>query len=504
MNRATESELAPATRADESLWLATERLNLAQRAARFGIWDWYVTTNTIVWSPEMFHLFGLDSESRTASFEAWQSVLHPDDQVMAGQRIEAALQEHTVLDNDYRIVTPDGEVRWINSIGEATYDEGGRPVRMIGICSDITQRKQAEEILRTREEQFRMMFENHDAVMLLINPLTGDIIDANNAAARFYGYDSTTLKTKNISDINALNPEQIKAERLSALHEERNTFIFQHRVAGGDIRMVEVNSSPITLKGQTILFSIIHDITRRIRAEEHLQKTLVELTHSNEELRQFAYVASHDLQEPLRMVASYTELLARRYSSQLDDEARKFILYAVEGATRMQQLIDDLLLFSRVGTRKLPQESVSTEELLATALHNLQAAIDESGAEITRDELPTVRADSSQMLQLFQNLVGNAIKFRRPGEPPRIHVSACTLGQEWQFSITDNGIGIDPQFSERIFTIFQRLHAREQYPGTGIGLAICKRIVERHGGRIWVESVPGQGSTFHFTLGRLP
>ena len=244
--------------------------------------------------------------------------------------------------------------------------------------------------------------------------------------------------------------------------------------------------------------------TRLKQAEETLQKLNEELSRSNRDLEQFASVASHDLQEPLRMVASYTELLARRYSSQLDDEARKFILYAVEGATRMQQLIDDLLLFSRVGTRKLPQESVSTEELLATALHNLQAAIDESGAEITRDELPTVRADSSQMLQLFQNLVGNAIKFRRPGEPPRIHVSACTLGQEWQFSITDNGIGIDPQFSERIFTIFQRLHAREQYPGTGIGLAICKRIVERHGGRIWVESVPGQGSTFHFTLGRLP
>ena len=494
-------DITERTRTTESLLIATERLDLAQRVARFGVWDWDIVSNSTVWSEEMFHLFGLDPGISSASVEVWQGILHPDDRVAAGQAIEAALREHTMLDSDYRIVTPDQQVRWINATGKATYDDSGRPVRMIGICADITERRQAEEVLRTREQQFQMMFENHDAVMLLINPETGAIIDANGAAARFYGYDFATLISKNINDINALDPNEIKTVCSRALHGERNTFIFPHRIAGGETRMVEVNASPITHKGQTILFSIIHDITDRIRAEEQLRKTLAELSRSNEELQQFAYVASHDLREPLRMVVSYTELLAKRYGNQLDDAANKFIAYAVEGATRLQRLIDDLLAFSRVGTKRQPQESAPTGELLDAAVHNLQAAIEESGAVITHDALPTVRADHSQLIQLFQNLVGNAIKFRRPGAPPHIHVTACNLGQEWQFSVADNGIGIDPQFNERIFVIFQRLHAREQYPGTGIGLAICKRIVERHGGRIWVESTPGEGTTFHFTLG---
>ena len=484
----------------ESLKLVTERLNLAQRAARFGVWDWNIITGDIVWSPEMFHLFGLDPVTTTASFETWRGVVHLDDREAAGHKIEAALRERSLLMSEYRIITPDQQIRWISASGEASYDDAGRPLRMIGICVDITDRKLAEEILKSRDEQFRMMFEHHDSVMLLIDPETGAIIDANSAAARFYGYDVATLRTIKISDINVLGPDELEADRLRALHEERNTFIFPHRIAGGEIRMVEVNSSPITLKGQTILFSIIHDITRRIRAEAQLQKTLAELTRSNEELQQFAYVASHDLREPLRMVASYTQLLARRYDDQLDDEARKFIAYAVEGATRMQRLIDDLLTYSRVETKGRSLESAPTGELLDAAVHNLQAAIEESGAVVTCDELPTVRADRSQLIQLFQNLVGNAIKFRHPGASPRIHVTARNLGQEWQFSVADNGIGIDPRFNERIFVIFQRLHAREQYTGTGIGLAICKRIVDRHGGRIWVKSTPGQGATFCFTL----
>ena len=501
---AVVSDITERKRTEESLLLANERLNLAQRVARFGVWDWDITDGAAVWSTEMFHLFGLDPDTSSASFETWRGILHPDDRAVTAQKIEAALWEHTMLDSNYRIVTPDHQVRWINATGKATYDDSGRPVRMIGICTDITERKDAEEILQTSEEQFRAMFEKHDAVMLLINPITGAIIDANNSAACYYGYDRATLMTINISDLNTLDPEQVKAERLHALHDERNTFIFPHRLAGGEIRMVEVNTSPIAHKGQTILFSIIHDITDRIRAEEQLRMTLAELTRSNEDLQHFAYVASHDLQEPLRMVASFTQLLARRYCGQLDDDAKKFIAYAVEGATRMQQLIEDLLAFSRVESKGRPLESAATGKLLDAAVRNLQTAIEESRAEITHGELPTVPADSSQLIQLFQNLVGNAIKFHRPGEPPRIRVSARNLGQEWQFSVADNGIGVDPRFANRIFVIFQRLHAREQYPGTGIGLAICKRIVERHGGRIWVESTPGVGATFHFTLAALP
>jgi light-regulated signal transduction histidine kinase (bacteriophytochrome) len=251
-------------------------------------------------------------------------------------------------------------------------------------------------------------------------------------------------------------------------------------------------------QGQAAIFVGV-DITERKRAEEKLKLTLADLERSNKELEQFAYVASHDLQEPLRMVSSYTQLLARRYQSQLDAAANEFIAFAVDGANRMQALINDLLAYSRVGTLGKEFEPADCTAVLDRTLANLKAAIEKSSAVVTHDLLPTVMADNLQLVQLFQNLIGNAIKFHGE-EPPRVHVSAEQKGNEWVFSIRDNGIGIDPRYAERIFVIFQRLHTREEYPGTGIGLAICKKIVERHGGRIWVESQPGIGSTFYFTI----
>ena len=245
--------------------------------------------------------------------------------------------------------------------------------------------------------------------------------------------------------------------------------------------------------------STIQDVTRLKEAEEKLKETMKRLEESNRELEQFAYVASHDLQEPLRMVASYTQLLARRYKDKLDSDANEFIGYAVDGAVRMQRLINDLLAYSRVTTRGKPFESVDSKAVLEEALANLKVVIEETGAEVTHGELPEVRGDRTQLARVFQNFVSNAIKFRRE-DAPRVHVSAERQGKEWVFGVRDNGIGIDPKYSDRIFVIFQRLHGREEYAGTGIGLAVCARIVDRHGGRIWVESTAGTGSTFYFTL----
>ena len=235
------------------------------------------------------------------------------------------------------------------------------------------------------------------------------------------------------------------------------------------------------------------------RAHAELEAKARELARSNEELQQFAYVASHDLQEPLRMVSSYTQLLGRRYASHLDADAREFMGYIVEGSARMKQLIEDLLAYSRVGTRVREFRDVSSEAALAKALANLRGAQERTNAAVTHDPLPAVRGDEGQLTQLFQNLVGNALKFRGPDDP-RIHVSARAEEGAWLFSVADNGIGLDPQYAERIFLMFQRLHNREEYPGTGIGLAICKKIVDRHGGRIWVEGRPGTGCIFFFTL----
>lgn len=243
------------------------------------------------------------------------------------------------------------------------------------------------------------------------------------------------------------------------------------------------------------------DITARKEAEEGLAAKAKELSRSNDELVQFAYVASHDLQEPLRMVACYCQLLQRRYQGKLDADADEFIGYAVEGASRMHHLIDDLLTYSRLGTKARPMEPVDCTVVLKDALANLKVALAQSDALVTHDSLPTVLADGKQLIQLFQNLIGNAIKYRS-SQRPEIHVAVERQEEAWRFSVRDNGIGLDPQFYERIFVIFQRLHTKMEYPGTGIGLAICKKIVERHGGRIWVESQPGQGSVFYFSIPR--
>jgi signal transduction histidine kinase len=263
-------------------------------------------------------------------------------------------------------------------------------------------------------------------------------------------------------------------------------------------RAVEIYSSLVRLLSSTLHDSLL--LQRHRQAEEALARQAQELARSNSELEQFAYIASHDLQEPLRMITSYVQLLARRYKGQLDLTADEFINFAVEGAERMRILINDLLTYSRVTTHGKPFAPTDCTTILDHALTNLEVAIEENGAVISHDDLPTVMADATQMTRLLQNLIGNAIKFHQVGIKPQIHISAERAGAEWTFSVRDNGIGIAPEYFDDIFMIFQRLHSREEYAGTGIGLAVCKKIVERHGGRIWVESEPGKGSTFHFTI----
>lgn len=364
------------------------------------------------------------------------------------------------------------------------------------------------DTLTANEEKFKLLLDS-TAEGIFGMDTEGRLTFCNPAALRLLGY----ARTEDLlgGDIHAMahhtrpdgSPYPLQeckaflAVRTGQGQHEENEVFWR---ADGSPFPVEYWSYPIFQNGLTVGTVVAFlDITERKRAAELLAKKVDELTRSNAELERFAYVASHDLQEPLRMVASYVQLLAKRYQGRLDADADDFIHYAADGATRMQQLINDLLAYSRVGTRGREFAPTDANRVLEDALFNLSHAINDSQAEITSDKLPSVAADGSQLTQVFQNLIGNAIKFCGK-EKPDIHVGVSLTQGEWRFTVRDNGIGIPPEHQERIFQIFQRLHSREEYPGTGIGLSICKRIVERHGGRIGVESAPGKGTTFWFTL----
>jgi signal transduction histidine kinase len=319
--------------------------------------------------------------------------------------------------------------------------------------------------------------------------------------------EKVRLKSAQRAMLNILEDSSLEKAQLAAAERAVVNILddFSHEKARLEMVQRAVLNILEDLEGQRVKVERINaqlqkEIEVRKRAEETLKEYSAELARSNADLQQFAYVASHDLQEPLRAVSSFSQLLARRYRGKLDSDADDFITFIVDGATRMQTMINDLLTFSRIGTRGNPFEPVDCKNVLQTAKENVAVALAESGGAITHDPLPVLVADRAQLTQLFQNVFSNAIKFRRPGEAPRIHVSCQRQHGAWQFSVRDNGIGIEPQYFDRIFVIFQRLHGREKYAGTGIGLAICKKIVERHGGRIWVESEPGKGSTFHFVI----
>ncbi|MDI6875859.1 MAG: PAS domain S-box protein [Methanomicrobiales archaeon] len=486
-------------RAEVSLQEALERLSFAQKAAKAGFWDWNMVTGKLEWSPEFFVLFGL-SPTTEASFETWLNVLYPDDREPAMAKINQSIEQRISLENEYRIVLPDREVRWIRALGDTTYDADGKPLRMAGICFDITERKRAEEALRESEGRYRSIFEESHAAMLLIDPDTGKIVDANPAASVYYGYSRDRLKTMKITDINTLNAHEVFREMTDAKAGRKRLFRFRHRLASGEIRDVDVFSGTVTIQGRELLHSIIHDMTDARKAEEALKEYAERLERSNEDLERFAYVSSHDLQEPLRTMVSFAQLLERRYRNKLDSDADEYLNYIVGAGKRMQNLINDLLEFSRVSTMGGDFRPIDATAVLEDALAFVHSTAEENGATITSDPLPRVIADANQLRQVFQNLISNAIKFQKPDVPPVIHISAQKQEGMVRFSVSDNGIGIEPQYFEKIFVIFQRLHGRDAYEGTGIGLAIVKRIIDRHGGRIWVESELGKGSTFHFTV----
>ncbi len=398
-----------------------------------------------------------------------------------------------------RYTDADGAVRWWKTT--ATPSAGPDGVAFDGIIVDITQLKEAEQVLAERERSYREMFERSSAVMTLLDPLAERVVDANPAALDYYGYDRATMRGMDAHRISLLDADGWARLRDRTQHGEALFYRSRHRLASGEVREVEVHAGPVNVSGRVYMHVILHDVTDRERFQAELQEKSAKLAATNAELEQFSYVASHDLQEPLRTIASFLQLLEKRYGGSLDGDAHDFIAFAVDAAARLQSMIRDLLDYSRVGTRGGAFKACDMGRVVDDVRAGLARAVDEAGAEIVVEgDLPVVAADRVQMQSLLQNLIGNALKYRRDDVPPRIVLSAEDQDGQWLFRVADNGIGIEPDYFDRIFQVFQRLHTRDKFGGTGIGLALCKKIVERHGGGIGVDSTPGQGTTFRFTL----
>jgi PAS domain S-box-containing protein len=404
------------------------------------------------------------------------------------------------FENEFR--RKNGE-KWVANLNlRVVGDENNLPRYFEGFVEDITQRRRMEEALQKSESKYRTIFENTGTATVLIEEDTSLAL-VNTEFVRLTGFSQKEVEGKSwLEFVSEEDREKMMKYHLLRTMKGKSTpknyefhFLRKDRTIGDAYITIE------SIPGTSQRIASIIDITDRKKAEKELRKLNEKLRESNVELEQFASIAAHDLQEPLRMIISFLDLLERRYKDKLDLEAHEFIEFASDGAIRMQRMVNDLLIYSRLTTRGKDFGEVDCQIILDQVVMNLKVAIEENGVNITHDPLPKLTADYSQLLQLFQNLVSNAIKYRSQNNP-KIHISVQKRqkrDKEWLFIVEDNGIGIDPTYAEQIFMIFQRLH-RAEYPGTGMGLAICKKIVERHGGRIWMDSQPGRGSKFYFTI----
>jgi PAS domain S-box-containing protein len=432
-----------------------------------------------------------------------RQISHPDDlDIINEQRPALHAGEISAVRLEKRYLRKDGAVVWVKFSMTVERDADGKPLYEIAVYDDITVQRDTEARLKESEARFRQTFEL--AASGMCHVVDGRFVRVNRSLCEILGYREKELLGRHVKDVSHPEDRDVTDADLARIRAgELDQARFEKRYLRRDGSVVWCDLAIALVRdvfGMPLYeIAVFDDITERKKSEAALQAAHEELKRSNAELEQFAYVASHDLQEPLRMVASYTQLLGRRYQAKLDQDAREFMSYIVDGATRMKQLIEDLLAYSRVGTKGQDFKPVALEAPLRRALFNLRAGIEEAGAAVTYDPLPTVHGDVVQLGQLLQNLVGNALKFRS-NSVPRIHIGVSEKDSEYQIEVRDNGIGIEPQYFERIFMVFQRLHNKGEYPGTGIGLAICKKVVERHGGRIWVESRAGEGSSFYFTL----
>lgn len=492
---------AAQARVDAELRDAHATLERAQRVARIGSWSFDVASGHAEWSAEMFRIVGLPPAHVAPTSEVQRERFTPESWERLGTAVARALATGEGYALQLEVVRPDGERRHAWARCDVERDVAGHVAALVGTFHDVTEQVLAERE-RQRDAGMLAQFVRHAPAPIAMLDLELRYLHTSEAWQRTSQVSGAELVGRRHYDVFPDLPERWKqAHRRVLAGAVESCAEDEFKTADGSTVWVQWEARPWHRPdgsvGGLMLFTL--DITERKALELQLRRRKLELRRSNEDLDRFATVASHDLQEPLRAIVGCAELLAREVGPSLSPKTSKLVHHIVDGATRMRRMVTDLLAYSRVGSTASVPGPVQLASAAAQALQNLESAVAESKAVVDVGPLPTVVGDASQLTQVLQNLVGNALKYRSTS-PPHVAVRAARVDAEWRISVSDDGIGIDPMYFERIFQLFQRLHTQSEYPGTGLGLSLCQRIVQRHGGRIWVESRPGHGSTFHFTL----
>ncbi|SEH16262.1 PAS domain S-box-containing protein [Natronorubrum sediminis] len=490
---------------------AKTQLEAATEAGAVGTWEWHIPEDQFVTGVSFANTFGVDPEAAREGvpIDRFLSSIHEDDRDRVAEQIDETIEHCDEFVSEYRVWNADDDLRWVVARGQVECDEAGDAVRFPGAITDITERKRAELEAEKQSRQLETLFRVLPVGVVVANG-DGSLRRANETAQEIWGgdvFDSESVgEYEKFSAVWAdsgepVGPKDWTMYQVVQGEEVTEPNIFEIETFDGQRRIIMEHGKPVRDEDGNVSRAVVTltDITERRESQRKLEETVAKLEASNERLEQFAYAASHDLQEPLRMITSYLQLLEDRYGDSFDEDGQEFLEFAVDGAERMREMINGLLAYSRVDTQGGAFEPVDLNAVLDNVREDLQMRIEESDAEITSEELPRVNGDDSQLRQLFQNLLENAIEYSGD-EPPQIDISVERDGRDWVFAVRDEGVGIDSTDTDRIFEVFQRLYTNEEHSGTGIGLALCRRIVERHGGEIWAESTPGEETTFVFTI----